>query len=81
MRPIFTAVVFALLVCAGGVSLGTGCAAPSARTSACESACVNPDGESCRQCREREKEKQQEQRRRQPPPPSFPSGGGSPGGY
>jgi hypothetical protein len=74
MRLIFTAPVFAFLVVVGVVPLGAGCAAPSARKDACESACVNAEDESCRRCRENEAK--QERRRREAPPPSFPSGGG-----
>jgi hypothetical protein len=81
MRPISTALFFAFVVCVGAVSLGTACAAPGPRASACESACVNPEDESCQRCLDREE--RAERRRRESPPPSFPSGGGggSPGGY
>jgi hypothetical protein len=77
MRSIVTPLVFALLV----GSLGAACAAPSARTKPCESACANPQDASCQRCLARQE--RAEQRRQEPPPASLPPGGGSrtPGSY
>jgi hypothetical protein len=89
MRRMLIALVAAGLVVAGFLFLASACAGPANPPEACQSLCQDPEGESCQQCLEEQKEaarrERREQRRREAPlPDPYPGpgiGGGVPGSY